>query len=899
MATVALSVGLGFIPVVGPILSVVGAAVGSYIDNAFLLPALFPPEDIVGPRLNEIQVQFNEEGAPHNFALGTQNRTAGTIIWLGDLIEVEVTTRTGGKGGGRRKVVGYEYFVDVAVCFAKLSPGVTCQIEKIFADGKVIYERDPAVNLSGSVTATATIIPTPVSTTGNTIFAVWDLTSTDPAMNLGQLVPGKNVVVSGFSNGVNNGTFFVVSSSFQASTGASTVRLQNFQGVSEGPVSVTIDQTLTPFQADEIEDVEEYTGSSGQSPSPTIEAREGVGQVPAWRGFGYFLLKRLALKNFGNRVPLFNVLFNSGTSTAVSSMFSAIAQRGGLSGAFFDASDLAALVSRGFTLRGILDMQKGLQPLAVAYDVVDQEQGESIRVFQRKNATIIDVDPAHLHVVQAGSERGNSGDRPIEVSDIPDAPFPQAVSVKYLDYQNNLQNGSQREIAQRGGSDGNELVVNLPIAFLNGGADARAIAKRILYEAFINRQEVKFTLPATYSHIQENDVVRFDALDNTWNLLVRKVDRGSNWILRFEAMVEVRSALIQDALHEAPAGAETGFYEPPPVFMDPFTSNTNPAPAPGPGPGGPGGAPGPNPSGPGGMTPGINVPVSFWDDEEFFLPVDVYAADEEDGDYIPVGTVLIEALQGFTRTTLGNAPNAVRIDNVNTVAVEVIGGRSLESVTTVHDAVTNNLMRIGTEVLAFMTATLTGTNRYTLSGLIRGLAETESEMSGHTQYETICLLSDAGALAGSFSVPFTWIGKTKWIKALTGGMTIADAPAHELDVGYAGMLCRKVRNVRFHRVDPTGETMMTWNRVSRIPSRVVGPAAAPMDAVQELYELDIISPAGSGIVTDTIVVDVPQRLLTAAEVGTSAFDVRIYQIDTAGGGTGRGEVSDLIQVPGV
>jgi hypothetical protein len=896
MATVALSVGLSFIPVVGPILSVVGAAVGSYIDNAFLLPALFPPEDIIGPRINEIQIQFNEEGSPHNFALGTQNRTAGSIIWIGDLIEVEVTTSSGGKGGGGgRKVVGYEYFVDVAVCFAKVD-GATAQIEQILADGKTVYERDPNVNVSGQVTATAAVIPTPVSTTGSSTFSVWDLTSTDPAVNLGEIVPGKEVDVSGFSNSVNNGTFFVVSSSFQASTGNSQVRLQNFQGVSEGPVAVTITQTLTPFQPDEIEAVEEYTGSPSQNPSPTIEAREGAGQVPAWRGFSYFVLKRLALKNYGNRVPLFNVIFNGGTSTAVGAMYVAIGSRGGLSPTFFNVTDLSGLQARGYTIRGVIDMAKAMQPLSVAYDVVEQEQGEGIRLFQRRNATIIDVDPADLFVQQSGSER--RGGRPIEVQDLPDAPFPDAVSVKYLDYENAFQNGSQRERAQQGGSTENELIVNLPIAFLNGGSDARAIAKRILYEAYINRQEVSLTLPASYSHVQENDVLRFDALGNTWNLLVKKVDRGENWILKIEAQVEVRSALIQTATHESPAGIGTGFYEPPPVFMDPVTYGTSgsPGPGPGPGPGTPGGGPG------GGVTkaPGVLTPVSLWDNEEFFQPVTIYAADEEDGDYEEVGLVLLEALQGFTRTLLGAAPNAIRVDKVNTVDVEVIGGRALSSVTSIADAVSQNVMRVGPEKLAFMTATLIGTNQYRLSNLIRGLDETRDEMGNHTQYETVCLLTDAGANAGWFQVPQTWIGKTKYIKALVGGLTLAEAPSHALDVGFAGTLNRAIVNFKQMRSNPDGALTVKWNRVSSIPSRILGgPGAAPLDAAQELYEIDFHFPPSSGTVIATVAVEAPSRFFGAAEVSVFPFDFEVFQINASAGGNGRGLSSGVIPIPGV
>ncbi|MDE3029174.1 MAG: host specificity protein, partial [Paracoccaceae bacterium] len=46
-----------------------------------------------------------------------------------------------------------------------------------------------------------------------------------------------------------------------------------------------------------------YTGSQDQMPDPKIEAVEGVGMAPAYRGVAYVVLESLALGPFGNRVP--------------------------------------------------------------------------------------------------------------------------------------------------------------------------------------------------------------------------------------------------------------------------------------------------------------------------------------------------------------------------------------------------------------------------------------------------------------------------------------------------------------------------------------------------------------------------------------------------------------------
>ncbi len=49
-----------------------------------------------------------------------------------------------------------------------------------------------------------------------------------------------------------------------------------------------------------------YTGSADQQPDPKIEAVEGAGRVPAYRGLAYVVIEDLPLARFGNRVPQFS-----------------------------------------------------------------------------------------------------------------------------------------------------------------------------------------------------------------------------------------------------------------------------------------------------------------------------------------------------------------------------------------------------------------------------------------------------------------------------------------------------------------------------------------------------------------------------------------------------------------
>ena len=47
-----------------------------------------------------------------------------------------------------------------------------------------------------------------------------------------------------------------------------------------------------------------YRGDEAQLPDPLIEAKQGAGNAPAYRGLAYVVLERLPLDPFGNRIPL-------------------------------------------------------------------------------------------------------------------------------------------------------------------------------------------------------------------------------------------------------------------------------------------------------------------------------------------------------------------------------------------------------------------------------------------------------------------------------------------------------------------------------------------------------------------------------------------------------------------
>lgn len=77
-------------------------------------------------------------------------------------------------------------------------------------------------------------------------------------------------------------------------------------GVCEGPVDEVVriwaDSKLLPM---DMVNARIYLGGEGQTPDPVIEAYEGVGHTPAYRGLCYVVFQDFPLEAFGNRIPNF------------------------------------------------------------------------------------------------------------------------------------------------------------------------------------------------------------------------------------------------------------------------------------------------------------------------------------------------------------------------------------------------------------------------------------------------------------------------------------------------------------------------------------------------------------------------------------------------------------------
>jgi hypothetical protein len=128
------------------ILTVVGTIVGAYIGYpqlGFVLgslagQALFPTQldPITGPRLNDTRTTNSAIGAPVQELFGT-DAVAGTVIYLGPMVETATTEEVGGKGGPEQDVTTYSYAQTIAVGLVR---GPQAGVRRIWENGKLVYD---------------------------------------------------------------------------------------------------------------------------------------------------------------------------------------------------------------------------------------------------------------------------------------------------------------------------------------------------------------------------------------------------------------------------------------------------------------------------------------------------------------------------------------------------------------------------------------------------------------------------------------------------------------------------------------------------------------------------------------------------------------------------------------
>ena len=845
MATLALSlVGNAILPGVGGYL---GAAVGAFIDQT----VLFPPPDTKGPRLDSLALSSASEGTPISFCLGNECRVPGEYIWASPLIEKKKKEGKGGPGGS-----SYTYSADVAVAICE---GPINNILKIWANSNLIYDAFPDIDVvNNTLTMTKRTVRSynggfEESYYTEVIYGV--ITSPAGGPDLTLFKTGKDVVISGWSTAGNNGTFRVRIIHKDPTTGVTTLWVKNASAANDaGGETVTMHQDLPSFSTKDFAGITFYLGSDTQLPNSIIEAYEGTGNVPGYRNIAYFVIDNLQLRRWGNNLPQIQALVeeSSGTRT-IGEAITKICNRSKLSADLFDTSQVVGDI-RGYFVRGPQPLDQQLRPLLLAYDILTQEDNGVLKFFNRANAEVVELLEDEL----VAHEDGENPPRPYEITTRRAQEIPATVVVNYSDSDSDYQAGSQTDVRNRFVT-GSTFSVDLQNLVLSA-AQAKVIARRILWTSVANAKQQRLQLGFSRIDILENDIVTFTIDSKTHRILLNQVDQGQNGVNLLEGVTEEASTLAFDnVVADVPADYENDVYVPPEIFYQildvaPLRDEEL-------------------------DYPGYYVAVTAVTPNATFQGASLYVSTDGGSSYTNVLDIANETTMGVCTTTLGNASYGY-VDNINTVTVEIFQG-DLESVSQLDCFAGANWALIGTEIVGFMTATLTATRTYVLSGLLRGMRSTENHIATHAANESFVLLSSASMDFRTISQ--SRINSTQSFKCIPAEGLLGDVDALSLAISANNLRPFSPHYVRATR-NGSNDVTVTWVRRTRAPVRLLGGTGIPLAEEIEKYQIDILNVPESAVLatvtvtgaTTTTILD--STITTLGLISGAAVHLKLYQI---------------------
>lgn len=841
----------------------IGGAVGGVIDSQFIMPALFGSTSQSGPRLEELDIQTASEGSSIKKFYGPNCRAAGTIVWLPTLTERE-DTAAGGKGGfglgGGTSGTYYKYYANMYVVAGRAgSGGAVSRIKKIWAEGRLIY--DGGVINTDTVLTSNQIQVDARPPSYLTIAKVF-LLSPNGGPDLKQFVPGRDIVLSGFSGPYagNNGTYRFVNSGDRSPGGTGTFLELQWQDTAVDMAAGVQTPTITQVAAQQdslYEALAIYLGTLSQTVDPDYEANKGAGNAPAFRTWAGVKFKQLGLADFGNRVPQLSFLVEEAATRTVGETIGFILADAGLSPSEYETSACTELID-GYVIDGPTTAAQALEPLMLAYDISVRESNGKLAFFPRTTAPTVAVSSLDL----AAHEPDTDYRRPMVLTDKPKYGLPSEVNVNYIDPDVNYTKASavyRRTTFVRD----NVVTVDLPVVMT--AARARAIAKRLLMTAWAENRDAMLSLPPSYMNVEEGDLIGPIALGGqAYTIRVNDVTRGVNFRAEIQGTVtQTQTASQTPASMGSGAGISTPPYYPPvlvPLIMDiPALTESH------------------------ATIPGVYFSTFALSRSATYASSQMLWS-TDDLNFDLVGTMGAESVGGECLTTLGSATPGYW-DLLRTLDVSLSHG-DLENKTEAEVLAGQNTALVGGEIIGFQNATLLSPGVYRLSNLLRGLRNTERFIATHVAAEPFVLLSPSTTQLHTLNL--ATLSTLRYWRAVPSLGNVATAASTSPVLTAATVKPFAPCQVVATR-DGSNNLTFNWQRRSRAIFRHFGTAPAPLLEEDERYELHV-SEGGPPYVVKTIV-GARTYAYSAAAISADGLDPTkpksflLYQVSLS---TGRG-----------
>lgn len=272
-----------------------------------------------------------------------------------------------------------------------------------------------------------------------------------------------------------------------------------------------------------------YYGDEAQGPDATIESYKGVGNVPAFRGVCYFVLKNLQLEDFGNAIPTFQIeVERNDGSVSLQTILRDVCQESGLTDEEFNVSAIPDdLYVGGFAVTQAVSGRAVIQDLQKVYPFDGSEGAYKLRFswLQKRAVAILRREDFGAHM--AGDEPPASE----EVTRAHDFDLPQRISLTYQEPGRNY--STNTVTAQRMVTKSNKIE-DMSVAIAMSRGEAKSRVEQTLSALFQARRTYKLILPRKYAILEPGDFVLIPEVKGTrlfYGGLITGVDLGANGLV--------------------------------------------------------------------------------------------------------------------------------------------------------------------------------------------------------------------------------------------------------------------------------------------------------------------------------------------------------------------------------
>jgi hypothetical protein len=591
-------------------------------------------------------------------------------------------------------------------------------------------------------------------------------------------------------------------------------------------------------------------GLETEGESAIAAQHETTGTIPGYRGQATVDFDELNLTEFGSRAPNVELLISPDLGMTWGDAVRLVCERAGLTPEQIDVSRMPTDQMEGFWLRGAMPTITALQPLLVAKQCVTQERADVLAFFPIEAADVVRIRNGAAFS-DLGSSVGtvNAKTPKFGKADLAPEFLPTSMGVSFQDPDNVYGDGYQHFGLRNpdGAGHQNDQETGLETLVLTR-QQARNLAGTLLRRLHMNSRTYTLSLPPSYSHVLENDLLTFTDDDGAVHVMrAIRVERGANWQVRVQAVresleLEVAGSPVQpDELPmpelPPPASILPGFADIPPL-LDEHAA-----------------------------VPGVYLFASASDAAGTWLGCAVYESLDAGTTYAQIAVLDQQHTRGEAVTTLADGtasetPGSATVtwDTNNTVEVAMAAGTlSTYSQAQVRDGRLNWAL-LGTEIIGFTDATLLAPGHYELSTLLRGLRRTAT--TAHAVGEPFVMLTafkDTGHARLYEGV--NRVGQSVHYKFVPPGLTLADVESVVVEIGGWNARPFAVWDVDVTR-DGANNAEISFRPHTRLNLPVGSAGPYPFDEELEEYRLFIYDGSGYSSVVGT-------KTLTAAGSGSA------------------------------